>query len=62
MLFVGGLTGCAKKHIEIDQPRQPTTLETIGKLEAIGTVLGCMFDPAPCQKKSEEDIKSEVQE
>ncbi len=66
MLFVGGLTGCAKKHIEMDHPRQPTTLETIGKLEAIGTVLGCMFDPAPCQKKKElqdkEDIKFEVQE
>ena len=39
-------------------------LETIGKLDAIVTVLGCMFDPAPCQEKSKEqkDIKSEIQE
>ena len=57
-------TGCANKHIAADQPKQPTTLETIGKLDAIAHVLGCMFDPTPCQKKSKEekDIKSEVQE
>jgi hypothetical protein len=30
-------------------------METIGKLDAIGYVLGCMFDPAPCQKKAEEN-------
>jgi hypothetical protein len=27
-------------------------METIGQLEAIGTVLGCLFDPTPCQKAS----------
>ena len=52
ILVVGGLTGCAKKHVEMDHPKQPTTLETIGKLDAIANVLGCMFDPTPCQKKS----------
>lgn len=64
VLVFGSLTGCVKKHVEMDYPRQPTTLETIGKLEAIGTVLGCMFDPGPCQKKRDEqkDVKSEVQE
>tara|TARA_B100000575_G_scaffold264058_1_gene239621 strand:+ start:855 stop:1094 length:240 start_codon:yes stop_codon:yes gene_type:complete len=64
ILVVGGLTGCAKKHVEMDHPKQPTTLETIGKLDAIANVLGCMFDPTPCQKKSEEqkNVKPESQE
>ena len=67
VLVVLMFNSCAKKHIEVDQPKQPTqptTLETIGNLDAIATVLGCIFDPTPCQKKSEEqeDIKSEVQE
>ena len=63
ILIVGGLSGCAKKHVEMDHPKQPTTLETIGKLDAIGYVLGCMFDPTPCQKKSEEEnVKPESQE
>ena len=64
LLILIGMSGCAKKHISADHPKQPTTLETIGKLDAIANVLGCMFDPAPCQKKSKEqkDIKSEVQE
>lgn len=63
-LFLLALSGCANKHIAADHPKQPTTLETIGKLDAIATVLGCMFDPTPCQEKSKEekDIKSEVQE
>ena len=48
----------------MDHPKQPTTLETIGKLDAIANVLGCMFDPTPCQerKKEEKDLKFEVQE
>ena len=63
ILIVGGLSGCAKKHVEMDHPKQPTTLETIGKLDAIAEVLGCMFDPTPCQKKSEEEnVKPESQE
>ena len=58
------LFGCAKKEIAADHPKQPTTLETIGQLGAIANVIGCMFDPTPCQEKSKEqkDIKSEVQE
>ncbi len=65
LILIGlGLAGCAKPQVEHDHPKQPTTIETIGKLDAIVNVLGCMFDPAPCQKKSKEqkDIKSEVQE
>ena len=48
------MSGCAKPQVVHDQPKQPTTLETIGKLDAIANVLGCMFDPAPCQKKAQE--------
>ena len=63
LLILIGMSGCAKKHIEADHPKQPTTLETIANLDAISTVLGCMFDPAPCQKKSQEKtIKPESQE
>ena len=50
-----GVVGCAKPQVMHDQPKQPTTLETIGKLDAIANVLGCMFDPTPCQEKSKED-------
>ena len=54
LLILIGMSGCAKKHIEADHPKQPTTLDTITKLDAIANVLGCMFDPTPCQKKSKE--------
>ncbi len=63
LLVLIGVSGCVKKHIEADHPKQPTTLETIANLDAISTVLGCMFDPAPCQKKNQEEtIKPESQE
>ena len=63
LLILIGMSGCAKKHVDMDHPKQPTTLETIGKLDAIANVLGCMFDPTPCQKKSEEEnVKPESQE
>ena len=62
LLILIGMSGCAKKHVEMDHPKQPTTLETIGKLDAIANVLGCMFDPTPCQKKSKENVKPESQE
>ena len=49
-----GLSGCVpkQKSIQTKEPTTPTTMETIGQLEAIGTVLGCLFDPTPCQKAS----------
>ena len=54
-LLCAGLFGCGvPKNIETQGPKQPTTLETIGKLDAIATVLGCMFDPKPCQEKVKE--------
>ena len=55
LILVGaGMSGCAKPQVVHDHPKQPTTLETIGKLDAIANVLGCMFDPAPYKKKAQE--------
>ena len=54
ILIGAGMSGCAKPQVAHDQPKQPTTLETISKLDAIANVLGCMFDPTPCQKKAQE--------
>ena len=56
VLLSAGLTNCAKqKVLETQAPKEPTTLETIGKLDAIATVLGCMFDPTPCREKEKEN-------
>ena len=56
VLVCAALSGCAKpKVLETQGPKQPTTLETIGKLEAISNVLGCMFDPTHCQRQSKEN-------
>ena len=44
-----GATGCAKPKVNT----VPTEMDTIGNLEAISTVLGCMFNPTPCQDKKE---------
>jgi len=49
ILIVIGVTGCAKPKINT----VPTEMDTIGNLEAISTVLGCMFNPASCQDKKE---------
>ena len=52
LLILIGLSGCVSKQksIESGSPTAHTSLETIGKLDAIGSVLGCLFDPTPCQK------------
>ena len=52
VLICAGLSGCAKPKIDTERPQ--TMLDTVGKLEAIGLVLGCMFDPTPCQEKAKE--------
>jgi len=55
ILFFIGISGCGVKTIKHDVPREhvPTELETIGNLGAIGYVLGCIFDPTPCQEKKQ---------
>ena len=57
MIICLGIFGCGVKTIPTEQPKQeqskqPTELDTIGKLDGIVFVLGCMFDPTPCQEKS----------
>jgi hypothetical protein len=50
LILIGiGATSCAKPKINT----VPTEMDTIGNLKAISTVLGCMFDPTPCQEKKE---------
>ena len=50
LILIGiGASGCAKPKVNT----VPTEMDTIGKLDAISNVLGCMFDPTPCQNKKE---------
>jgi hypothetical protein len=50
LILIGiGATSCAKPKVST----VPTEIDTIGKLDAISNVLGCMFDPAPCQEKKD---------
>ena len=52
ILVLAGLSGCATTNLENKGPKHPTTLETIGKMKGIVSVLGCMFAPASeeCQQ------------
>ena len=55
----------AKPKIENQGPKQPTTLETVGKMKGIVSVLGCMFAPASdeCKKlQSDQPSYKEDQE
>ena len=54
MLVGAGMSGCVKPQVAQEQPKQSTTIDTIGRLDAIANELGCMFDPTPCQKKAQE--------
>jgi len=54
ILIGAGMSGCVKSQVAQEPPKQSTTIDTIGRLDAIANVLGCMFDPTPCQKKSKE--------
>ena len=50
-----GLSGCGVKNMPNEEPKEEEQLSqpTISNLEGIAFVLGCMFDPTPCQKKKE---------
>ena len=53
MIVCLGMLGCAKPKVNAD-PKKHTTIDTIGKLDSIANILGCMFgssDPI-CDKKS----------
>ena len=50
LILIGiGATSCAKPKVNT----VPTEMDTIGKLDAISTVLGCMFAPSDCQDKKD---------
>ncbi len=61
MIISGGVNGCAKKPIEKTIPddsiqkqeKEPTTVDTIGKIPGIVDALGCMFAPATCKAEQE---------
>ena len=46
------LSSCAKPKVNAD-PVSEDDIPTVSKLDGIAFVLGCMFDPAPCQEKKE---------
>ena len=54
ILLALGLSGCGVKNIPTKEPKQEEISQpTISNLEGIAFVLGCMFDPAPCQAKKD---------
>ena len=52
LILIGiGVTNCAKPKINNDPVDKE--VPTVQNLEAIANVLGCMFDPTPCQDKKD---------
>ena len=61
LLIIIGLSGCGTKPIKVIAPetevnvpkeKEPTTLETIGKLDGIVNALGCVFAPESCTQET----------
>tara|TARA_Y100000992_G_C21069729_1_gene398149 strand:- start:176 stop:388 length:213 start_codon:yes stop_codon:yes gene_type:complete len=48
-----GLSGCGTKTIQIEEVKQPTEIDTIGKIPGIVNALGCMFAPNTCSNTEE---------
>jgi len=61
ILLVLGFSGCTTNTIQVIEEeeqmetiqKQETEIPTVQKLEGIAFVLGCMFDPTPCQEKKD---------
>jgi len=52
LILIGiGVTNCAKPKVNNDPVDKE--VPTVQNLEAIANVLGCMFDPTPCQAKKD---------
>mgnify|MGYP003650768811 CR=1 FL=1 len=52
LILIGiGVSGCAKPKLNNDPVDKE--VPTVQKLDGIAFVLGCMFDPAPCQDKKD---------
>jgi|TARA_B110000285_G_C14809955_1_gene461498 hypothetical protein len=52
ILICIGATSCAKPKVNND-PVEEENIPTVQRLESIANVLGCMFDPTPCQDKKD---------
>ena len=59
VLFLTAISGCAKQNLK---PKQPTTMETVGNMKAIVSVLGCMFAPDSEECKSLKGVNKESEE
>ena len=53
ILFFIGISGCGVKTINTTQDSKPTLIDSVGKMESIGIVLGCMFAPHTCSEVKE---------
>jgi len=53
ILLVLGISGCGAKNIPVKEPQEEISQPTVSNLEGIAFVLGCMFDPTPCQAKKD---------
>ena len=54
LILIGiGVSGCGVKNMPVNEPQEAISQPTVSNLEGIAFVLGCMFDPAPCQEKKE---------
>ena len=53
VLIIIGLSGCGVKTINTTQDNKPTLIDSVGKMESIGIVLGCMFAPHTCSEVKE---------
>ena len=52
LILIGiGVSACAKPKLNDDPVDKE--VPTVQKLDGIAFVLGCMFDPAPCQDKKD---------
>ena len=45
VLVATSVFGCAKKPLQMQGPKQPTTIDSVGKMKSIGAIIGCMFAP-----------------
>ena len=56
ILLFAGLNGCANKTAKV---KTVDNEPSIGKMQSIADILGCMFAPHECQKIKEEEQQQE---
>ena len=63
IMTTAALSGCGVKQISSKtKNKMPTEMETIGRLDSITRVLGCMFDPTPCQNSKDRNLPAEYED